>query len=96
MIESWRDAWLREFFLNDVDAKKVPSELRDRIFRKLQMIDDATSDADLRTPPGNRLERLGGALEGLYSIRVKERWRLIFRWQDGNALEIYLDDHSYR
>ena len=96
MIESWRDTWLREFFLKDVYAKKIPSELRERIFRKLQMIDDATSDADLRIPPSNHFERLSGTLEGFCSIRVNERWRLIFRWQNGEAEGIYLDDHSYR
>jgi toxin HigB-1 len=78
MIESWRDAWLREFFVSDVYAKRIPSELRDRIFRKLQMIDDATCDADLRIPPSNHFERLSGALAGFHSIRVNERWRLIF------------------
>ncbi len=96
MIESWRDAWLQEFFINDAYAKKIPSELRDRVFRKLQMIDDATSDADHRIPLSNHFQRLSGTLEGLHSIRVNERWRLIFRWNDSKAQEIYLDDHSYR
>jgi proteic killer suppression protein len=96
MIEGWRDAWLQEFFVNDSYAKRIPSELRDRVFRKLQMIDDASCDADLRVPPSNRFERLSGALEGFHSIRVNERWRLIFRWSEGDAREIYLDDHSYR
>jgi len=96
MIESWRDAWLREFFVNDTYAKKLPSELRDRVFRKLQMIDDATSDEDLRIPLSNHFERLSGKLEGFSSIRVNERWRLIFRWNGTEAEDIYLDDHSYR
>jgi len=96
MIESWRDAWLREFFVNDTYAKKLPSELRDRVFRKLQMIDDATSVEDLRIPLSNHFERLSGKLEGFSSIRVNERWRLIFRWNGTEAEDIYLDDHSYR
>jgi len=73
MIESWRDDWLRGFFLKDVHAKKLPSEIRDRVFRKLQMIDDSASDADLRIPPSNHFERLSGALEGWGSIRVNLR-----------------------
>jgi proteic killer suppression protein len=96
MIESWRDAWLREFFVNDTFSKKLPSELRDRVFRKLQMIDDATSDADLRVPPSNHFEKLSGTLEGFCSIRVNERWRMIFRWNGSDARDVYLDDHSYR
>jgi proteic killer suppression protein len=96
MIETWRDAWLREFFINDTYAKKLPSELRDRVFTKLQMIDDATCDADLRIPPSNHFERLTGALEGFHSIRVNDRWRLIFQWNGSEARKIYRDDHSYR
>jgi proteic killer suppression protein len=96
VIESWRDAWLRDFFLNDTFVRKVPSELRERTFRKLQMIDDASCDADLRIPPSNHFERLSGSLEGFHSIRVNERWRLIFQWSNGEAHAIYLDDHSYR
>lgn len=96
MIESWRDEWLRDFFLRDVYAKKLPADLRDRVFRKLQMIDDATSDADLRIPPSNHFERLSGSLEEWHSIRVNTRWRLIFRWNGSEARDIYLDDHSYR
>ena len=96
MIESWRDNWLADFFERDVPSSHIPADLRDRLFRKLQLIDDATTTADLRVPPGNRFEALSGALAGWYSIRVNQRWRLIFQWNAGNANRIYLDDHSYR
>jgi plasmid maintenance system killer protein len=46
MILGFRDDWLREFFVNDVRSKKIPSDLEDRLFRKIQMIDDATTDRD--------------------------------------------------
>jgi proteic killer suppression protein len=96
MIVSWRDTWLRQFFVNDAYAKKIPSGLRERVFRRLQMIDDATCDVDLRVPPSNHFEQLGGAMAGWHSIRVNERWRLIFQWNGSEASGIYLDDHSYR
>jgi len=98
VIVGFRDAWLRKFFVEDVRSKKIPTELERRVFRKIQMIDDATTDQDLRVPPGNHLEKLKGALEGLHSIRVNKQWRLIFRWDGGRgeASEVYLDDHSYR
>jgi proteic killer suppression protein len=38
---NFRDDWLREFFVNDARSKKIPAELEDRLFRRLQMIDDA-------------------------------------------------------
>lgn len=96
MIESWGDGWLRNFFENDTHSKKIPSDLRDRLFRKLQLLDDATVDADLRIPPGNHFEILSGNLQGWHSIRVNNQWRIVFQWSDGKASQIYLDDHSYR
>jgi toxin HigB-1 len=96
VIRSWRDPWLREFFEKDTHARKLPSEIRERVFRKMQMLDDAADENDLRVPPSNHFEKLRGRLAGWCSIRVNERWRLIFRWQDGEADGVYLDDHSYR
>jgi proteic killer suppression protein len=98
MIKSFRDDWLRDFFVEDVRSKKIPSDLESRLFRKIQMIDDAMTDEDLRVPPSNHFEKLRGNLEGFHSIRVNKQWRLIFRW-DGNRGEargLYLDDHSYQ
>ncbi|MGA9825647.1 MAG: type II toxin-antitoxin system RelE/ParE family toxin [Methylocystis sp.] len=98
MIASFRDGWLRDFFVDDLRSKKIPPDLESRLFRKLQMIDDAAEDRDLRVPPSNHFEKLLGDLEGFYSIRVNQQWRLIFRWDGakGEASGVYLDDHSYR
>jgi proteic killer suppression protein len=78
--------------------ERIPADLEARLFRKLQMPDDATSDGDLRTPPGNHFEKLKGPLAAWHSIRVNEQWRLVFRWHGGRgeASEVYLDAHSYR
>jgi toxin HigB-1 len=97
MIVSFRDDWLRDFFVENVRSKKIPSDLESRLFRKIQMIDDATTDQDLRVPPSNRFEKLRGNLASLHSIRVNRQWRLIFRWDGrrGEATGVYLDDHSY-
>jgi toxin HigB-1 len=98
MIVSFRDEWLRAFFVEDVRSRNIPSDLESRLFRKLQMIDDATTDQDLRVPPSNHFEKLRGNLAGLHSIRVNQQWRLVFQWDGGRgeARAIYLDDHSYR
>jgi toxin HigB-1 len=97
MIESFRDGWLRDFFVDDVQSRKIPPDLESRVFRKLQMIDDAMTDQDLRVPPSNHFEKLRGKLEAFHSIRVNKQWRLIFRWDGskGEASDVYLDDHSY-
>jgi proteic killer suppression protein len=98
MIVGFRDEWLRVFFVNDVRSRRIPGDLESRLFRKLQMIDDATTDQDLRAPPSNHFEKLQGNLAAFHSIRVNRQWRLIFRWDGvrGEAENIYLDDHSYR
>ena len=98
MIVGFRDGWLRAFFLDDAHSRHIPPDLEARLFRKLQMIDDAVTDQDLRVPPSNHFEKLRGNLAGFHSIRVNQQWRLIFRWdgERGEADGIYLDDHSYR
>ena len=98
MIVGFRDEWLRAFLVEDMRSRNIPSDLESRLFGKLQMIDDATSDQDLRVPPSNRFEKLRGNLAGFHSIRVNNQWRLVFRWDGsrGEAGGVYLDDHSYR
>jgi toxin HigB-1 len=98
MIVNFRDDWLRAFFVDDIRSRNIPSDLEGRVFRKLQMIDDATTDQDLRVPPSNHFEKLRGKLADLHSIRVNQQWRLIFKWDGsrGEATGVYLDDHSYK
>ena len=97
MIVSFRDDWLRALSVGDVRSRNIPSDLESRLFRKLQMIDDATTDQDLRVPPSNHFEKLRGKLADFHSIRVNKQWRLIFDWDGGRgeARRVYLDDHSY-
>jgi proteic killer suppression protein len=98
MIVRFRDEWLRAFFVEDRPSRYIPPDLESRLFRKLQMIDDATSDRDLWVPPSNHFEKLRGNLAAFHSIRVNKQWRLIFRWDGsrGEANGVYLDNHCYR
>ena len=98
LIKSFRDKWLREFYLDDTSSKRIPADVSDRLFRKLQMIDDAVKDIDLRVPPSNHYEKLLGRLAGNHSIRVNKQWWLIFEWDNeyGEARSLYLDNHDYR
>jgi toxin HigB-1 len=98
VIGSFRDNWLEHFFVDDVHSKKIPADLEARLFRRLQMIDDATCDMDIRTPPSNHFEKLSGNLLGWCSVRINKQWHLIFQWDAsiGEATSIYLDNHSYR
>jgi proteic killer suppression protein len=57
------------------------------------MLNNSRSLDDLFVPPGNRLEKLKGNRAGQHSIRVNDRWRICFRWQDGDAFEVEIVDY---
>jgi proteic killer suppression protein len=44
VIVDFRDGWLRAFFVDDVRSRHIPADLADRLFRRLQMLDDAATD----------------------------------------------------
>ena len=60
---------------------------------KLIMVERARDLADLRVPPGNRLETLATDRAGQRSIRVNDQWRIYFVWRDGDAYEVELRDY---
>ena len=97
MIKSFKHKWLRDFYFDDKSHKKIPADISNRLFRKLQLIDDAETDLDLRVPPSNHFEKLSGNLKDKHSIRINKQWRLVFYWNgsNGEASDIYLDNHDY-
>ena len=85
-----------EALYNGVETKGVrhlPHDIIQKTLNKLDVLNGAHDLLDLRSPPGNRLEALRGDFSGYYSIRVNNQWRIIFRWQDGNAYEVQLTDY---
>ena len=71
----------------------MPPDLQRAALRKLVMLDAAETLADLRVPPANRLEKLSGDREGQHSIRINERWRVCFVWEEGEAHEVEIVDY---
>jgi proteic killer suppression protein len=57
------------------------------------MLHAATTLDDLRSPPGNRLERLRGNRAGQHSIRVNDQWRICFIWREGHAHNVEMVDY---
>ncbi len=96
MIKSFRDEWLQTFYQTGKNPGPIPATIVSALVRKLDIIDAAATEADLRVPPGNRFEHLEGKMSHLCSIRVNKQYRLIFEWSDGQARDIYLDPHTYR
>ena len=74
-------------------VKKLPNEVQLVGRRKLRMLNNSQDLADLRIPPSNRLEKLGGNLKDFYSIRINIQWRIIFKWDSGNAHEVEIIDY---
>jgi len=95
MIESFgnRLAEVLYFDRQSRATRQFAPELRRKARRKLLYLHDATGLKDLRVPPGNRLDALKGNYKGKHSIRINEQWRIVFRWQNGNAFEVEVVDY---
>jgi len=74
-------------------SRRLPKAIQRVARRKLRMLHNAKLLGDLRAPPGNRLEALGGKRSGQYSIRINEQWRICFNWKDGDAYNVEIIDY---
>ena len=74
-------------------APKFPRDIQQRAYDKLRMLNNAVTLEDLRIPPSNQLEKLKGDRAGQYSIRINKQWRICFKWQDGDAYEVEINDY---
>ena len=69
-------------------SKKLPIEIQQIARRKLRMINNSIDINDLRIPPSNRLEKLSGNLKNYHSIRINDKWRIMFIWKQGHAFDV--------
>lgn len=74
-------------------VNKMPNEIQEIGRRKLRMLNNSLNLADLQIPPSNKLEKLKGDLKDFYSIRINNQWRIIFKWNSGNASEVEIVDY---
>ena len=70
-------------------ATRLPGIAR----RKLRMLNNSQNLTDLQVPPSNKLEKLKGNLKEYYSIRINNQWRIIFKWDKGNAADVEIIDY---
>jgi toxin HigB-1 len=92
VIESFADAETARIW-NGRRSRRLPSEIQPLALPKLRMLNQARALADLRVPPGNRLEVLRGERRGQYSIRINRQWRICFRWREGAARDVEIVDY---
>lgn len=78
---------------NGERVKGLSKEIRETGRRKLRMLNNSVNLPDLRIPPSNRLEKLSGKLKEFYSIRINNQWRIIFKWNSGNASDVEIIDY---
>ena len=74
-------------------VKKLPIEIQQIGRRKLRMLNNSQNLTDLKIPPSNKLEKLSGKMCDFYSIRINDQWRIVFKWEDGNANEVTIIDY---
>lgn len=92
MILSFKDK-LTESIDNGSVRKGFPPDLVRRAQQLLYILDVAKDLNNLRSPPGNRLEKLAGDRVGQHSIRINKQWRICFVWTDAGATDVEITDY---
>jgi proteic killer suppression protein len=92
MIVSFANGVTEDLWINS-KSRKVPASIHRVALRKLAQLHFAARLDDLRAPPGNRLEALGGDRKGQHSIRINDQWRICFQWLDDNAHDVEILDY---
>ncbi len=91
MIKSFKDSETQNIF-NGINSKKY-NTIQKIAKRKLDMIHFAHAEQDLMVPPANRFEHLKGNLKGYCSIRINDQFRIVFKFANGTAEEVYITDY---
>ena len=95
MIAGFGDTTTEDIFHGRASkaALKIAKQLWPRVLLKLDALNAAISLQDLKAPPSNHLEKLTGDLDGYWSIRVNDQYRIIFRFEDGFCSEVRCVDY---
>lgn len=94
MIASFGDKRTERFFATGTAPQRAKwKAIASVALRKLDMLDYAEKLSDLKSPPGNRLERLRGELSDYHSIRINDQWRIIFLWKEDKAHAVSIVDY---
>jgi toxin HigB-1 len=92
MIKSFGSKETRKIWEGE-RVKGLATELQEIGRRKLRMLNNSQNLTDLKIPPSNKLEKLKGDLKEYYSIRINDQWRIIFKWEKGNASDVEILDY---
>ena len=91
MIRSIRHKGLRRLY-EDNDHRGVPAQHAQRLRDILARLDASATAADMDLP-GFRLHPLKGEWRGYWAVTVRANWRVVFRLEEGDALDVELMDY---
>lgn len=92
MIATIRHKGLKRFY-DSGDGRELRQDQVKRIRRVLAILDSADRIEDVDQLPGMRLHPLKGDLAGFWSVSVSGKWRVIFRFEEGEAKDVDLVDY---
>ena len=74
-------------------SRKFPANILKSAIVRLAMLNRSGKLEDLRIPPSNHLEKLTGDRESQYSIRINDKYRVCFKWQENNVYDVEIVDY---
>ena len=92
MIRSFANAETENVWTGE-RSRKLPPDIQQPARRKMRAISRATAPHQLANPLGNRFKELKGDRKGTYSVRINDQWRITFRWADGDAHDVRIEDY---
>ncbi len=92
MIKSFKDKETEKVY-NQIRSSRLPNEIQQRALIKLMLIDNAEKEIDFMVPPSNHYEHLKGDRKGESSIRINDKWRITFKFTNGNAFDVKIEDY---
>ncbi len=92
MIKSFKDKETEKIF-NQQYSRKLPKEMQYRALKKLILLNSAENESDLVIPYSNHFERLKGNKKGECSIRINDKWRICFRFENGDVYDVGIEDY---
>lgn len=92
-IQSFGTKETQQFFITGKVKNVGWNSVKSVVKRKLDMLHYSSRLDDLRSPPGNKLKALSGDLNGYYSIRINDQWRIIFKWSEAGPSDVHILDY---
>ena len=95
MIRNFKNKKTQDIFdgIESRLSRRLTPELHAKAKRLLDQLNAATKIETLKIPPGNKLEKLKGDLKEYWSVRINIKWRIIFKWENGEAIDVDIIDY---